>query len=61
MNFKPKGAHPSGRPIIERRIVSPGWARVPRDEPLTPGLRKQRTDTYAVGFTAHFGGEEDCE
>lgn len=33
--------HPSGRPVRSRRVVGLPITREPRDEPLTPGLRRE--------------------
>lgn len=58
--LQPKGrAHPSGRPVITD--VSPVTLPIVRttpDEPLTPGLRRNR-QTYAIGFTAQIGAFDD--
>lgn len=51
--------HPSGRPIRYERPKRLGFTRVPDDEPLTPGLRKRRYDTNAIGFTARLNDEFD--
>ncbi|MTW19388.1 hypothetical protein GJ689_24670 [Rhodoplanes serenus] len=41
--------HPSGRPIHRRRVVPLPITREPRDEPLTPGLRRDES-AEAIGF-----------
>lgn len=50
--MRPRGLkHPSGQPIFRKQFGVISRTRVPCDEPLTPGLRRDR-QTYAVGFTA---------
>ena len=45
--------HPINRPIRKHEVKSLGFARIPYNEPLTPGLRQpQRTN--AIGFTAEY-------
>ena len=41
--------HPSGRPIRDRHIKASPYRSAP-DEPITPGLRRQK-GTKAIGFT----------
>jgi hypothetical protein len=43
--------HPSGYPV--KILISKGLSipRVPYNEPLTPGLRRNKVDTTAIGFT----------
>lgn len=45
--------HPSGRPIRRERVVPMPITREPRDEPLTPGLRR-RDRADAIGFHVGF-------
>ena len=46
-----KFQHPSGNPLKSVEIRGLSIPRVPYNEPLTPGLRKHRVDTTAIGFT----------
>lgn len=45
--------HPSGRPRDKKDIGRYSQPRLPPDEPLTPGLRKD-TQTEAIGFVHQF-------
>lgn len=55
---RPKGRpHPSGRPRRNEPTALLPIVRIPRDEPLTPGLRWQGID--AIGFTARIGAGDD--
>ena len=47
------------RPIRSRIVKRGSIPRVPYEEPLTPGLRKENEQINAIGFTAKIGGEED--
>lgn len=42
------------KPIYRSRYVPKGRLNVPFDEPLTPGLRKRKEKTEAIGFVHHF-------
>lgn len=53
-----RGRHPSGRPIRRHIVKDPiGYRRPPPDEPLTPGLRSDRS-VEAIGFH-HFARAPD--
>jgi hypothetical protein len=57
MDRKP---HPSGRPIHRRRVASYSRCNIPQEGPLTPRLQASEK-TYAIGFTANVGVEEEDE
>ena len=46
-----KFQHPSGNPLKSVKIRGLSIPRIPYNEPLTPGLRKHKIDTTAIGFT----------
>jgi hypothetical protein len=51
--------HPSGRPVPRRDVVKLGFTRCPPDEPLTPGLRKGRERTEAIGFPVSWPSDSE--
>lgn len=56
----PGAPHPSGRPRHTETIRGLGFYRIPRDEPLIPGLRRPLLPN-AIGFTVDFISSDDDE
>lgn len=55
----PRARHPSGRPFRRAPVCRLSIVRAPRDEPLTPGLRRDQPED-AIGFLVpHLSGRDD--